>query len=239
MPPLINLIRHAEAIHDIVGVPGVKRTSRIHDPVLSWDGELEAQQLAKTKIDHLRPHVTHVIASPSLCTIHTAIIAFDKTIKNRLQRVPTVLLNAQFMESLKTGRKRKQDYGRVRVYNCNKPCPLEEIRVRPGPLVDISLLETQGEYINREPQSSYKSRPREARQWLRKLAQEYGEGAEIAVVSHGTFLQRLIGKKQDECQSNQRKGLGWSRNADVCVCKFAASPPPEQRIPTYISTHSM
>lgn len=187
MPPLIHLIKHGEAIP---AIEGLKRLPNIRDPGLTWDGEKEARYLAESKTDFLRPSITHIVSSPSLCAIRTAIIAFDKTLNDAAQRVPAVILNAQFMEASVSS---KRHPNKRKVFPCHQPCPLKQIRARHGTLVDMSLIKTQGKYIRRQPQSLYHHRRRKARQWLRKLAQEYGEDAEIAVISHGSFLQHLTG----------------------------------------------
>jgi broad specificity phosphatase PhoE len=168
MGPIIHLVRHAEALHNVEG------NFDLQDPPLTGDGQLRAWNLGSATLA-IRSRATHLVASPSERTILTSSKAFgDETSNPGLARI----LHPDFQE--------------VQNHPCNIPEMPRIIAMRHGYVgFDLQYLDSSGSYRNREPGSRYSdetsaivARARDARNWLRRLVQQHGENAEAVVVAH-------------------------------------------------------
>ncbi|KAH6654865.1 hypothetical protein BKA67DRAFT_566464 [Truncatella angustata] len=84
MPPLIHIIRHAKASHNHC------RNNKLPDPDLTHDtpdsesyndGHQQVRQLASYVNAHRRPHITHVVSSPSQRAVRTAQIVLEDVLR--------------------------------------------------------------------------------------------------------------------------------------------------------------
>ncbi|KAI8623510.1 phosphoglycerate mutase-like protein [Xylariaceae sp. FL1651] len=175
MAPTIDVIRHAEATHNVTGDVYAR------DPVLTERGEAQAYRLARAYPHMAR--VRHVVCSPLRRAVRTALIAFE----DRLLGGQRAVLLPELQE---TG---------VRPSDVGQPRAVLEATFRPH--VDASALGDgrDGEgWCYKGPGSKYvpdvalvEARAREARLFLRGLARAAPDDARIVVVSHGGFLHFL------------------------------------------------
>ncbi|KAI0423835.1 histidine phosphatase superfamily [Xylaria sp. FL1042] len=170
MAPVVDVIRHAESTHNTTG------NVYERDPNLTSNGEWQAYLLGKSY--PFMDKISHVISSPMRRTIRTGIIAFE----NVLLRGKKVILLPELQE---TGIQ-PSDTGQ----------PAEELEAVFRPQIDTSLLDRKW-WLKRQG-SKYvpdvalvEARAREARVFLRELAQEGPDDAHIVVISHGGFLHFL------------------------------------------------
>ncbi|KAJ2975270.1 hypothetical protein NUW58_g8407 [Xylaria curta] len=170
MAPVIDVIRHAESIHNIT------RNVSLRDPNLTSEGESQAFQLG-CSYAYMR-RISHIVASPMTRTIRTAIIAFEEI----LAEGKRVILLPELQE---TG-----------ANPSNTGQPPEDLEETFQPYVDISVLDNK--WFHKVPGSKYlpdvalvEARARQARIFLRELAQYGPDDAHIVVVSHGGFLHFL------------------------------------------------
>ncbi|KAI0116355.1 histidine phosphatase superfamily [Nemania sp. FL0031] len=170
MAPVIDVVRHAQAWHNTTG------DTWIRDPDLTTEGEKEAfiLGLSYTHMDQ----VSHIVSSPMWCAVRTCVIAFESAL---LAGKKVVLLG----ELQETG-PRPSDTGSSR----------ETLEREFRPQVDISNLER--DWFSKRQGSKYEpdlalieERAREARVFLRELAQKATDNAHIIVMSHGGFLHFL------------------------------------------------
>ncbi|KAI0596107.1 phosphoglycerate mutase-like protein [Biscogniauxia sp. FL1348] len=169
MAPIIDIVRHAEAWHNIC------RTT-MQDPGLTEEGEAQSYQLRDTY--PFMDKVSHVVSSPARRAVATALIAFDPAVTNGKK----VILLPDLQE---TGVK-PSDTG-------SAPKRLEALF---KPHVDLSHLSER--WYRRDPDSDYypdvgkvEARARRARLFLRRLARAAPDDAHIAVVTHGGFAHFL------------------------------------------------
>ncbi|KAI0403508.1 histidine phosphatase superfamily [Xylaria palmicola] len=172
MPPVIDVIRHAQSTHDANG------NAFARDPALTAEGESQAFRLGRS-FGYMRC-VSHIVASPLRCAVRTAVVAFEEML---LEGKRVILLP----ELQETG-----------VHPCDTGQPPEALRTAFGPQIDTSLLDRNWYYKGQG--SPYvpdvalvEARAREARVFLRGLAQTGPADAHIVVVGHGAFLHFLTG----------------------------------------------
>ncbi|KAI0867385.1 histidine phosphatase superfamily [Hypoxylon argillaceum] len=170
MAPIIDVIRHAESTHNIPGNVDVR------DPNLTPNGEAQAFQLGSSYAFMSR--ISHIVSSPMQRSLRTALIAFGEVLLTDKK----VILLPEIQE---TG---------VRLSDTGHPPEVLE-RVF-GPNIDTSLLDR--DWCCKDHSSKYipdialvEARAREARVFLRGLAQGAPDDAHIVVVSHGGFLHFL------------------------------------------------
>ncbi|KAI0413409.1 histidine phosphatase superfamily [Xylaria grammica] len=170
MAPVIDFIRHAEATHNVTGDASVR------DPNLTIDGHSQAYRLGRSYA--FMGHISHVVSSPMRRAIRTAIIAFE----DALLAGRKVILLPELQE---TG---------TRPSNTGQPP--NELELAFGPHIDSSLLDRN--WYKKDRGSKYlpdvaliEERAREARVFLRDLAQSGPDNAHIVVVSHAGFLHFL------------------------------------------------
>ncbi|KAI0438095.1 histidine phosphatase superfamily [Xylaria telfairii] len=170
MAPVIDVIRHAESTHNTTGDVYVR------DPNLTTEGESQAFRFGRSYA--FMGRISHVVSSPMRRAIRTSLIAFEDV----LLAGKKVILLPELQE---TG-VRPSDMGQ----------PPAEIEAAFKPQVDISLLDR--DWYHKGQGSKYipdlalvEERAREARVFLRELAQSGPDDAHIVVVSHGGFLHFL------------------------------------------------
>ncbi|KAI1274496.1 histidine phosphatase superfamily [Xylaria sp. FL0933] len=170
MAPVIDFIRHAESTHNTTG------NLYERDPNLTSNGEWQAYRLGKSY--PFMNKISHVVSSPMRRAIRTGLLAFE----NVLLQGKRVILLPELQE---TGFL-PSDTGQ----------PAEELEASFRPQIDSTLLERKW-WLKRQG-SKYvpdvalvEARAREARVFLRELAQEAPDDAHIIVISHGGFLHFL------------------------------------------------
>ncbi|KAI0148630.1 histidine phosphatase superfamily [Xylariaceae sp. FL1272] len=169
MAPIIDVIRHAEATHNVSG----NKWER--DPKLTRDGEAQAEALRD--FYPYKRLIHHVVSSPMRRAVKTALIAFENHMSGR----PAILLP----ELQETG-VHPSDVGH------SQDVLLDMFR----PYVDADMLDKKwndkGQGSKYEPDVPLvEERAREARVFLRELARKAPDDAHIVVVSHGGFLHFL------------------------------------------------
>ncbi|KAI1489811.1 phosphoglycerate mutase-like protein [Biscogniauxia mediterranea] len=169
MAPVIDVIRHAEAWHNVC-------RSNIQDPGLTPDGEDQSYKLRDTY--PFMDKVSHVVSSPAQRAVATALIAFDPVVTNGKK----VILLPDLQE---TGAK-LSDTG----------SPRKRLEALFKPHVDLSHLSER--WYRRDPDSDYapdvakvEARARRARRFIRRLARAAPDDAHIVVVTHGGFAHFL------------------------------------------------
>ncbi|KAF2971788.1 hypothetical protein GQX73_g1786 [Xylaria multiplex] len=170
MPPVIDVIRHAEATHNVTGDVYER------DPNLTMKGETQAFRLGRSYA--YMGHISHVVSSPMRRAVRTAIVAFEDV----LLAGKRVILLPELQE---TGA-RPSDMGQ----------PPNSLEAAFRPHIDSSLLDRNWFYKGQGSKyipdvALIEERAREARVFLRDLAQSGPDNAHIVVVSHGGFLQFL------------------------------------------------
>ncbi|KAI1260250.1 histidine phosphatase superfamily [Xylariaceae sp. FL1019] len=198
MAPIIDVIRHAEATHNVTGGSVWER-----DPELTTDGEAQAGQLGRSY-----PYTSliyHVVCSPMRRAVKTALIAFE----DHVSGTPAILLP----ELQETG-VHPSDHGQSR------QALLKLFR----PQVDVNELDDKWNYKGQgskyEPDVPLvEARAREARVFLRRLARKAPDDAHIVVVSHGGFLHFLTndfaGLSEEYFTSYRNTGMRSFEFADL------------------------
>lgn len=170
MAPVIDVVRHAQSTHNT--------TDNLYerDPDLTSDGESQAFRLGRSY--PFMGCVSHIVSSPMRRAIRTALIAFEE----KLLAGKQVILLPELQE---TG-----------VRPCDTGQPPEALEQIYKPQIDISPVER--DWFHKKQGSKYvpdvaliEARAREARFFLRELAQSGPDDAHIIVVSHGVFLHFL------------------------------------------------
>ncbi|KAI0508334.1 histidine phosphatase superfamily [Xylaria bambusicola] len=171
MPPIIDIIRHAEATHNTTTGNVYER-----DPNLTSNGADQAFSLS-----YYYPFmhkISHIVSSPMRRCIRTALIGFEY---NLLQGKRVILLP----ELQETGAN-PSDIGQ----------PPEALEAVYSPLIDTDLLERN--WYDKGQGSKYapdvglvEKRARKARTILRDLAASGPDDARIIVITHGGFAHFL------------------------------------------------
>ncbi|KAI5866270.1 phosphoglycerate mutase-like protein [Durotheca rogersii] len=187
MAPIIHLVRHAQGYHNLN-----EGNHQLPDPDLTPLGESQCEELCKGFQAH--DQITHLVASPLRRTLYTCLRSFAPVVKSGKKVI--ALPDAQEISRLPC------DIG-------SEPSRLGE---EFGDLVDLRLV--QEGWNDKSSGSKYyptaaklEARSREARLWLRKLAKESGDDAQIVLVTHGGILHFLT---QDWDGASVERGTGWS-----------------------------
>jgi broad specificity phosphatase PhoE len=170
MAPVIDVIRHAESTHNTTG------NVYVRDPNLTIEGELQAFRLGRSYA--FMRCISHIVSSPMRRAIRTALIAFE----DKLLDGKKIILLPELQE---TG---------VQPSDTGQPPAALEMAFRPQ--VDTSLLDNnwcyKGQGSKYVPDMTLiEARARDARVFLRELAQSAPDDAHIVIVSHGGFLHFL------------------------------------------------
>ncbi|KAI1472053.1 histidine phosphatase superfamily [Daldinia caldariorum] len=190
MAPIIDIIRHAQALHNLQG-------GHIKDPELTSRGLIECQQL---RADYqFGPKVTHILSSPLKRATTTALVGILPTVDPRIK--------VQLLPELQE----------VNASLSSTGIPKSELAVhytRDKNRLDMSLLDEdwyrKGSNTFFAPVvSKVYARARAARMCLWRLARyamEAGDDdAHIVAVTHGEFAHWLTG---------DFRGVSMSRNTD-------------------------
>ncbi|KAI0831553.1 phosphoglycerate mutase-like protein [Hypoxylon sp. FL0890] len=192
MAPTIDIVRHAEAFHNIAGTdfpdPPITRRGRSH------------QCKTLRRLYPFGNKVTHIVSSPLRRAIDTALATFEPIVEDD---VPIILLpelqEINATQSSTGSEKRKlQDW-------------FDDV-----PTLDMSEL-TEDWYLKGSDTpfapnvEKVEARAKAARSWLRTLARTAREDAHIVVVTHGEFAHWL---------TNDFIGVGYGSNSGWAVCEF-------------------
>lgn len=204
MSPIIHLVRHAEAYHNVT------RDWSIPDPDLTPNGVAQCDAL-NGRTTNLQSGITHFVSSPSYRCIRTALRSFSDVANRPLEAV----INHYIQE--------------VSDSPCNIPLNKEALEDKADEWIDTSMLENI-DYTDRGADSPFRNvneriveRARQARIWLRDLARHYsqtaGREAGIVVVTHGSFLAYMAMPSPGFWRP--RRLLGWS-NCQMRSFRFLA-----------------
>ncbi|KAK2735014.1 hypothetical protein FQN57_001390 [Myotisia sp. PD_48] len=185
MAPVIHCVRHAQGFHNLNIANHV-----MQDPLLTPQGELQCTHLRANFPYH--SDIELVVASPLRRTIYTALLTFEKPIKERGLKIVAL---PELQETSDVPCDVGSDLADLR----------KEVEEKDLP-VDLSLIpedwndKTQDKWAANSP--SITARAREARRWLKERPEK-----EIAIVSHGGFLHYFTEDWQD---STLYQGTGWA-----------------------------
>ncbi|RYO79429.1 hypothetical protein DL766_006867 [Monosporascus sp. MC13-8B] len=195
MGPTIDIVRHAEAFHNIMG-------GGVRDPSLTPRGKMQCQNLALQF--PYRDRVAHVVASPMRRTIETALLGLGAVLAQGKKITPLPELQEVNSSPSSTG------------------SPADTLRAEYGDAVDLSRLDNdwyrKGSNTEFTPNpAKVEARARRARVWLRELAHTVAADAHIVVVTHGEFVHWLA---DDFAGVSVRSNTGWY-NAEFRSYEFA------------------
>ncbi|KAI2783070.1 histidine phosphatase superfamily [Daldinia loculata] len=190
MMPTIDIIRHAQAAHNIHG-------SHLRDPTLTDDGVAEC--------DHLReaypfgPMVTNIVSSPLRRAIDTAILGILPTVHDHIK----VKLLPELQE--------------INPSPSSTGIPKSTLSYRYGRGHNVDMDDLEEDWYHKGFDTPYapevhkvEARARSARNYLRMLARraiEAGQiNAHIVVVTHGEFAHWLT---RDFRGVSERRNSGW------------------------------
>ncbi|KAI1211281.1 phosphoglycerate mutase-like protein [Annulohypoxylon truncatum] len=186
MAPIIHLVRHAQGFHNLS-----VENQQLSDPDLTPLGITQCEELCKKFDAHDK--ITHLVASPIRRTLWTCLRSFDPVVKSGKKVI--ALPDAQEISTLP----------------CDVGSEPEKLQGEFGDLVDLHLV--QKGWNDKSSGSKYyptpanlEARSREARLWLRDLANKAGEDAQIVLVTHGGILHFLT---RDWDGVKLEKGTGW------------------------------
>ncbi|KAI0805163.1 phosphoglycerate mutase-like protein [Xylaria sp. FL0064] len=187
MSPLIHVIRHAQALHN------VHQDFSIHDPLLTELGH-EQCRVAKTQLGNLR-QIEMIFCSPLRRTIQTALALFPEYAEANKRIV--------LMPDLQEVGSTPSDTGSSREY----------LESKYGRVLDYSLLTSdwtdKSDDSNYSPQSAGKRAAR-TRLFIQAIAQKYADKeVNIVVVSHGNYL-RLLTKDEKFFSNVERRTYAFN-----------------------------
>ncbi|KAG0651549.1 Phosphoglycerate mutase [Hyphodiscus hymeniophilus] len=186
----IHCVRHAQGYHNLN-----EANHQIHDPDLTTLGEQQCATLSQTFPYHSK--VTHLVASPLRRTLYTCLLSFPAEVQAGLKVAALPELQETSDLPCDTG---------------SEPSVLaaEFASGKFAGSVDLELVKEgwnnkQGRWS--PAGSAIEARARDARIWLRNLAQSTGGDADIAVVTHGGYLHYFT----EDWEGNEKfTGTGWA-----------------------------
>ena len=217
MAPVIHLVRHAQGFHNLS-----EENQQLKDPLLTPLGESQCDELCKRFPAHDK--VTHLVASPMRRTLHTCLRSFAPV----AQAGKKVIALPEAQE--------------VSILPCDVGSDPDTLRAEFADSVDLSLLR-DGWNDKSEPSKYFpapaklEARAKEVRIWLRELAKEAGDDAQIVLVTHGGILHFLTedwdGIDHGRGTSspslplgrNRRVGSAWKRGRERTLAARAREPP--------------
>ena len=171
MAPIIHLVRHAQGFHNLS-----EENQQLKDPLLTPLGESQCDGLCKRFPAHDK--ITHLVASPMRRTLHTCLRSFAPVV----QAGKKVIALPEAQE--------------VSILPCDVGTDPDTLKAEFGEQVDFGLLHP--DWNDKSESSKYfpapaklEARAKEARIWLRELAKEAGDDAQVVLVTHGGILHFL------------------------------------------------
>jgi len=200
MAPVIHLVRHAQGFHNLS-----VENQKLRDPELTPMGKDQCAALCKNFPDHDK--ITQLVASPMRRTLYTCLLSFAPVVEAGRPGSKVIAL---------------PDVQEVSLYGCDLGTDVDKLKVEFGDQVDFSNVPAS--WNDKSPASKYyptpeklAARARDARLWLRNLANKLGEDAQIVVVSHGGILH-FITEEWDDIEAG--RGTGWL-NTELRTYEFA------------------
>jgi broad specificity phosphatase PhoE len=211
--PLIHLVRHGESTCDL------PKAGLTVDLPLTTAGKLQCLGLGmRLRALGIDRYITHIVSSPNLRAIRSCVLAFGDLVgAGPSHDVIPIRLNADLMET-------------VDVIAWDAPANAETLKRMYGSVVDTSMLEVQDDYVRRPHGRPYQQHERvelasRVREWLRRLAWDYGEAAEIVVMSHAGLLKDILYEDEndspydDDVNQDERKDTMFS-HAEIRTYAF-------------------
>jgi broad specificity phosphatase PhoE len=184
----IHCVRHAQGFHNLNTA-----NHAIRDPDLTPLGQEQCAILSREFPYH--DQVTHLVASPLRRTLYTCLLSFPEEVRSGLKVIALPELQETSDLPCDTGSdpsKLEQEFG-----------PKGEVNLD---LVHEGWNKKHGKWS--PAASAIEVRAREARLWLRQLADEAGNGdKDIVVVTHGGYLHYFT---EDWTGYEKFLGTGWS-----------------------------
>jgi len=185
MAPVIHLVRHAQGFHNLS-----VENQKLRDPELTPMGKDQCAALCKNFPDHDK--ITQLVASPMRRTLYTCLLSFAPVVEAGRPGSKVIAL---------------PDVQEVSLYGCDLGTDVDKLKVEFGDQVDFSNVPAS--WNDKSPASKYyptpeklAARARDARLWLRNLANKLGEDAQIVVVSHGGILH-FITEEWDDIEAGR------------------------------------
>lgn len=171
MAPVIHLVRHAQGFHNLS-----HENEKLPDPDLTDFGKEQCRVLRDSFPDHDK--ITHLVASPLRRTLYTCLLSFEPVLKRGKKVI--ALPDAQELS----------------LQPCDHGSDLAKIKKEFDGVVDFS--ETHEGWNDKSLGSKYypipeklNARGKDARIWLRELANQHGDDAQIVLVTHGGIVHFL------------------------------------------------
>ncbi|KAL9603854.1 MAG: hypothetical protein Q9219_000963 [cf. Caloplaca sp. 3 TL-2023] len=181
MAPIVHLVRHAQAVHNLTIA-----NHNMPDPPLTTFGEEQCRELC-SKFPH-HSSIKLVVTSPLRRTIQTALLAFEPDVLRGIECIALPEIQETSDLPCDTGSHLdtlKEDFK-------NRPISLD--------LVPEDWNSKQGKWAGN--QDAIQMRCREARNWLKARDEQV-----IVVVTHGGLLHYLT---EDWTGSEKYVGTGWA-----------------------------
>jgi broad specificity phosphatase PhoE len=187
----IHCVRHAQGYHNLN-----EANHQLHDPDLTPFGEQQCATLASMFPHHHK--ITHLVASPLRRTLYTCLLSFPAEVQAGLKVAALPELQETSDLPCDTGSERsvlEEEFGSGRFAGT----------------LDLSLVKDGWNTKNGRwspAASAIEARARDARIWLRNLAQsQSGDGdVDIVVVTHGGYLHYFT----EDWEGNEKfTGTGW------------------------------
>ncbi|KAJ1325468.1 histidine phosphatase family protein [Microdochium nivale] len=200
MAPIIHLVRHAQGYHNVR-----LENEKLRDPDLTPLGKDQCAKLRESFPDHDK--ITQLVASPMRRTLYTCLYSFAPVVEaGRPGSKVIALPEAQ----------------EVSLSDCDMGTDVDKLKAEFGDKVDFSSVPAG--WNDKSPESKYyptpeklAARSREARLWLRDLADKLGQDAQIVLVAHGGILHFLT-EEWDDIEPG--RGTGWV-NTEIRSYQFA------------------
>ncbi|KAL9450143.1 hypothetical protein AB3S75_011968 [Citrus x aurantiifolia] len=206
---ILHLVRHGQGVHNMEGNNGPEAllSQEFFDAQLSPLGWQQVDNLRKrVETSGLTQKIDLVITSPLLRTLQTAVGVFGGYGQSQTDGIDaqpsltaTATVNCPPIVAVELCRER------LGVHPCDKRRSISEYRSLFPP-IDFKLIESEDDKLwkadTREPFEEVAARGMEFMKWLWTRQEK-----EIAVVSHGIFLQQTLNALLNDCQTSFNQEL--------------------------------
>lgn len=206
---ILHLVRHGQGVHNMEGNNGPEAllSQEFFDAQLSPLGRQQVDNLRKqVEASGLTQKIDLVITSPLLRTLQTAAGVFGGDGESQTYGVDahpsliaTATVNCPPIVAVELCRER------LGVHPCDKRRSISEYQSL-FPAIDFKLIESEDDELwkadTREPFEEVAARGMEFMKWLWTRQEK-----QIAVVSHGIFLQQTLNALLNDCQTSLNQEL--------------------------------
>jgi len=189
----LHLVRHAQGYHNLT-----EANHRLPDPDLTPLGKQQCSTLASNFPYHER--ITHLVASPLRRTLYTCLLSFPEEVERGLKVVALPELQETSDLPCDTG---SEPAALAAEFEEGKFAGAVDLR-----LVKEGWNDKRGKWS--PASSAIEARARQARIWLRNLAEgsgsDSGRDVDVVVVTHGGYLHYFT---EDWEGAERGTGTGW------------------------------